>query len=65
MFAQYEAEGNEREMRKYRSITDGPYAAELLDDLKKSVYETRDKVNISQRLKICQDNNFIYQSNAL
>ena len=53
MFAHYEAEGNEREMRKYRSTTDGPQAAELLDDLKKRVYETRDKVNIGQRLKIC------------
>ncbi len=47
MLAQYEAEGNEREMRKYRSITDGPHAAELLEDLKKRVYETRDKVNPS------------------
>lgn len=45
MLAQYEAEDNEREMRKYRSITDGPHAAELLDDLKKRVYETQDKVN--------------------
>ena len=44
MLASYETEGNETEMRKYRSITDGPRAAELLDDLKKRVYETRDKV---------------------
>ena len=44
MLAQYEAEENEREMRKYKSITDGSHAAELLNDLKKRVYETRDKV---------------------
>ena len=53
MLAQYEAERNEREMRKYRSITDGPHAAELLDDLKKRVYETRDKVSSNPLRDVC------------
>ena len=53
MLAQYEAEGNEREIRKYRSITDGPRAAELLDDLKKRVYETRDKVSSNPLRDTC------------
>ena len=44
MYARYKEEGNEREMRKFRSSTDGPHASELLEDLKKRVYSTRDKV---------------------
>ena len=44
MYARYKEEGNEREMRKFRSSTDGPRASEFLEDLKKRVYSTRDKV---------------------
>ena len=36
--------GDDRQARKFRSSTDGPKAAEHLEDLKKRVQETQDKV---------------------
>lgn len=47
-----QCEGDEKEMRKYKSITDGPHAAEMLDALKKRIYETRNKVLIAACLYI-------------
>ena len=40
--------GDERQARKFRSSTDGPKAAEYLEDLKRRVYETKDKVSKKQ-----------------
>lgn len=36
---------DERQARKFRSSTDGPKAAKYLEDLKRRVYETKDKVS--------------------
>ena len=36
---------DERQARKFRSSTDGPKAAEYLEDLKRRVYETKHKVS--------------------
>ena len=42
--AEAEAAGNQSEARKFRVLTDGPHAAELLANLKQRVKETEDKV---------------------
>ena len=40
-----EEAGDERQARKFRSLTDGPKAAEYLADLKRRVHDTKDKVS--------------------
>lgn len=40
-----EEAGDERQARKFRSSTDGLKASEYLEDLKRRVYETKDKVS--------------------
>ena len=42
-----EGTGDERQMRKFRSSTDGPRAGEYLTDLKAQVDSTRDKVKFN------------------
>ena len=41
--------GDERQARKFRSSTDGPKAAEYLEDLKRRVHKTKDNVSRSDR----------------
>ena len=41
---------DERQARKFRSSTDGPKAAEYLGNLKRRVYETKDKVSSKAKL---------------
>ena len=42
--AEAETAGDQTQARKFRAITDGPRAAELLEDLKQRVKRTEDKV---------------------
>lgn len=41
---------DERQARKFQSSTDGPKAAQHLEDLKRRVYETKDKVSNNTKL---------------
>lgn len=40
-----QGKGEEREIRKFVASTDGPHAAEMLDDLKQRIAATKDKVS--------------------